>query len=110
MRMNKFVGIILLAVFAVLLGGEGCAQQKAQNPPVEETVSIKGKIGYTKPLGGYFVDGQEPSEGYMIVNRNLKLLEKLYKSGKSITVQGYYAGSADRLFIEKIDGQPYKAE
>jgi len=41
------------------------------------------------------------------MNQNLKVLEPLFKSGKTVTIEGRIVRGAEYLFIEKIDGQPY---
>jgi hypothetical protein len=110
MTTNRFVGIILVLAGLLVFGSTGCAQQGIQKQSSEGTITIKGKIDYMKPLGGYYLNGEDPREGYMIVNRNPKLLEELFKNGKTINVEGHFTGSADHLFIEKIDGKPYKGE
>jgi len=46
----------------------------------------------------------------MVVNPNPKFLGQLSKSGKIVTIQGRMEGGADLLFIEKVDGKPYRGE
>jgi hypothetical protein len=44
------------------------------------------------------------------VNGDPKLLDGLLKSGRTVTIEGREAMGADRLFIEKIDGQSYPSK
>ena len=45
----------------------------------------------------------------MIVNQDTQWLEKLLKNGKRVTIEGRLRG-AEFLFIEKIDGKPYRGK
>jgi len=108
MKRLTVVGIVLcLSIFALAafsVAAEKAAPQKADEPKV----TLTGKIGYMKNLGGYFLKGENPPEESMIVNQNKNVLDTLFKSQKTITVVGHYTIGADHLFIEKIDGKPYK--
>ncbi len=97
--------IVMVASLAVAQGqtkGQGTKGQIDKGQPV----TVKGKIAYMKSLGGYFVNGEDPAGEFMIVNQDPKLLEKLSKSGKKVTIIGRLRG-ADFLTIEKIDGLRY---
>jgi hypothetical protein len=96
------LSIFVLAAFSIAADKAG--SQKAEEPKV----TLTGKIGFMQNLGGYFLKGENPPEESMIVNQNKKVLETLFKSQKTITVVGHYTIGADHLFIEKIDGKPYK--
>jgi hypothetical protein len=108
--MKRFIvaGIVLCLSVLVLAAFSAEAQKAGSQKAEEPKVTLTGKIGYMKNLGGYFLKGENPPEETMIVNQNKKVLDALFKSQKVITVVGHYTVSADRLFIEKIDGKPYK--
>ncbi len=78
--------------------------QKAEEPKV----TSYGKNRLHEEPGRLSVKGENPPENCFVVNPNKKVLESLYKSQKTITVVGHYTIGADHLFIEKIDGKPYK--
>jgi hypothetical protein len=116
MNIKKLTRIILVLAVGTLFATVACAQRPAQSPgtgamKIEGAkVTIKGKIGYMKSIDGYVVQGEAPPDELFIVNQDPKLLEKLMKSGKTVTVEGHYTIGADHLFIEKIDGKAYKGK
>ena len=57
-------------------------------------------------LGGYFVRSLDPSEEFIITDRDPKLLEELSRSGKILTIGGRIDLNlgAEYLVIEKIGG------
>ncbi len=105
-------GILLLIGFFVMIS---CAQPGAQNRkgenPIPEgpKITVKGKIGFMPQLGGYFVQGLEPGGEMIIVNKNPQVLEGLFRSRATVTVEGRIVRGAEYLFIERIDGQPYRS-
>jgi hypothetical protein len=108
MKRFTVAGIVLcLSIFALAafsIAADKAGSQKAEEPKA----TLTGKIGFMQNLGGYFLKGENPPEESMIVNQNKKVLDALFKSQKTITVIGHYTIGADHLFIEKIDGKPYK--
>jgi hypothetical protein len=85
------------------------AQQKTGSQKAgEPKVTITGKIGYMKNVDAYVVKGENPPDEVFVVNPNNKVLEALYKSQKTIVIVGHYTIGADHMFIEQIDGKPYK--
>ncbi len=56
---------------------------------------------------GYYVQGEDPPGELLIVNPNAKQLASLMKKGNTVKIEGYRTISADRLFVEKIDGKKY---
>ncbi len=101
--------LVVLTIF-------GCSQMSTQNQgiinvnPEGSNITIKGQIDYNNALGGYFVKGEEPGGEYFIMNENPKSLEPLFKSGKTLIIEGRIVRGAEYLFIEKIDGHPYQGE
>jgi hypothetical protein len=100
---------IVLCLSVLILAASLVEAQKAGSQKAEETkVTLTGKIGYMKSVAAYVVKGENPPDAVFVVNPNKKVLETLYKSQKTITIVGHYTIGADHLFIEKIDGKPYK--
>jgi len=111
MNHQSLIRIILSLLVVTLVACSGMTQRPAESTKPEGfPITLKGKIDYMKNLGGYFVLGDLPTKEYFIVNQDLKLLEALYKSGKTITIEGRIVRGAEYLFIEKIDGQPYRGK
>jgi hypothetical protein len=82
----------------------------AQGPTKGEPVILKGKIDYMDRMGGYYLQTEKPPTALWIDNQNPKLLKKLQKAGKTLTIEGRFTVGADHLFIEKIDGKPYSSK
>ena len=108
MKRFTVAGIVLCLSIFVLAAFSVAAEKAAPQKAAEPKVTLTGKIGYMKNLDAYLVKGENPPEESMIVNQNKKVLDALFKSQKTITVVGHYTIGADHLFIEKIDGKPYK--
>ena len=113
MKILRLVGILLALSLAMSLAFAACAKPQA---PIQGTatltpegpqITVEGKIEYWKNLNDYVFIGPRT---YFIINQDRKLLEELFKTGKTITIEGRRTGGADYLFIEKIDGQPYGAK
>ncbi len=111
MEYKKLMGIILAVSVITFVACSGVAQR-----PVETAnqggspLTVKGKIDYMKNLGGYFILGDVPAREYFIENQDPKLLEALYKSGKIVTIEGRIVRGAEYLYIDKIDGKPYRGK
>jgi hypothetical protein len=108
--MKKFL------VFAVLLslalacpvlaqGPKAGAKQSAPAAAKPMTMIITGKIA--KGEQGYIIQGQKPPELFTILNPNPKVLDKLVKSGKTMTVEAVSV-MGDNINIKKINDKPYK--
>ena len=111
MNYRRLIRIILSLLFIIMVACSTVGQKPAEpTKPEGIPITIKGKIDYMKNLGGYFVLGDVPAREYIIMNENLKVLEELYKSGKIVTIEGRIVRGAEYLFIEKIDGQPYRGK
>jgi len=108
--MKRFyvTGIVLCLSVFILAAFSAEAQKAGPQKAEELKVTVTGKIGYMKNLDAYIVKGENPPDQCFVVNPNNKVLEALYKSQKTVTVVGHYTIGADHLFIEKIDGKPYK--
>jgi hypothetical protein len=109
MKRKEFVSVIVAVLFVLAAAlSTGLAQEKAADMGMQK-IKVKGKIGYAESLGGYYVMGENPPSEIFIVNPDKKILEKLKKSGKTVTIEGRLTISADHLMIEKINGKKYTA-
>jgi hypothetical protein len=106
--MKKKNLLIQTAVLLLLLlaAGTVLAQGSAMNKDSQK-VTMKGKIGYMEQSRVYLVICENPPDEVFIVNPNKKVLDKLKKSGKTVTIEGHYTIGADHLMIDKIDGKKY---
>ena len=108
--------IVLVLTAITFFALAGCAQQSVQAQgaasviPEGSKITVKGKIDYWKNLSDYVVIGEEPPRTFFIVNQDPKIMEELFKSKKTITVEGRRTTGADNIFIEKIDGQAYQGK
>ena len=114
MKKNILSMVVILSVVALaasigFAGGPAPEKGSAQAAKGEPVV-IKGKVDFVQAVDRYFVRAEQPHTDLMVVNPNPKFLGQLSKSGKNVTIQGRLAGGADLLFIEKIDGKPYRGE
>lgn len=105
-RKNFMVSAValLLLLFAA---GIVFAQAPAAGKDATQLVTMKGKIGYIERSGEFTVIGENPPSVVLIVNPNKKVLDKLKKSGKTVTIEGHFTIGADHLMIDKIDGKEY---
>ena len=111
MNYRRLIQIILSLLVVTMFACSGLTQKPAETTKTEGSpITIKGKIDYMKNLGGYFVLGDVPAREYLIINQDLKLLEALFKSGKIVNIEGRIVRGAEYLFIDKIDGQPYRGK
>jgi hypothetical protein len=113
--MKRLLLSVSLCLALVAVAANVPAQtQKGSSPDVikgqGEKVTMHGKIEFMKTMGGYFLNTENPHQEMIIVNQNPKMLEGFQKSGKKVTVKGHLTTGAEFLFIESIDGKPYKAE
>lgn len=109
MKSDKMTITFILLVSAVVLAAGVVIGQKpdAGNTLPKEKVILKGRIDFMPSLGGYYVKGEDPPTILFIENQNPRLLEEVFKSGKTVSIEGHLTVGADYLFIEKVDGRPY---
>jgi hypothetical protein len=98
---------IMVVSVTTVFAQKGVANSGSE--PVPKT-KVTGKIAFNQGLGGYYIKADNPPEEYMIKNPNPEVLKKLMESGKRVTIRGSFPGSADILFIERIDGKAYKGK
>jgi len=108
------ISVLLVFALVVWIAPLSCAQRPAQVQgaasvtPAGAKFTVKGKIDYWKNLNDYVIIGEEPPRTFFIVNQDPKMMEELFKSKKTITIEGRRTTGADNLFIEKIDGKRYQ--
>jgi hypothetical protein len=110
MKMAKLSQIVLVLAVIALSSGFPYAAAQAQKPAGEDTVpfSAKGTIANSQSMGGYYLKSEMPFGTFMIVNQNPKLLDKLFKQKKTVSIDGRLRGGAEFLIIDKIDGRKYR--
>ena len=59
-----------------------------------------------KVMGGYYLQGT--TEVYQIANKNPEVLEPLFKSGETVTIEAIASG--DLLTIQTINGKKYEGK
>jgi hypothetical protein len=113
--MKKYLFSIMVSLALIgLVAGLVLAQGQAQAPAAKtekverDQISLVGMIDF---IGGrYYMKSERPPSEFIIVNQNSSVLEPLYRGKKKVSIEGYTTIGADRLFIQKIDGQPYEGE
>ncbi len=91
----------------VLAQGQGPKAAEKQPAPAAQLMkmTITGKIA--KAEQGYIIQGQKPRELFTILNANPEALDKLVKSGKTVTIEAVSV-VGDNVNIRKIDGKAYQ--
>ncbi len=103
--------ILIAAILSLTLTGPVLAQgpKAAEKQPAPAAqpmkMTITGKIA--KAEQGYIIQGQKPPELFAILNANAKVLDKLVKSGKTVTIEAVSV-VGDNVNIGKIDGKAYR--
>ncbi len=111
MNRKSVIRIVLSLLFITMVACSTVGQKPAESTkPEGSPFTVKGKIEYMERMGGYFVHGFEPGGELFIVNQDPKVLGNLMKGGKTLTIEGRIVRGAEYLFIEKIDGQPYRGK
>ena len=116
MKPWNFRHVVLVLTAISFFAFAGCAQRSTQAPgsasvtPEGPKFTVKGKIDYWKNLNDYVLIGEEPPRTFYIMNQDPKIMEELFRSKKTITIEGRRTTGADNIFIEKIDGQAYRGK
>ncbi len=103
--------ILIASILALALAGLVLAQepQAVEKQPASAAqlmkITITGKIA--KAEQGYIIQGQKPRELFTILNANPEALDKLVKSGKTVTIEAVSV-VGDNVNIRKIDGKAYQ--
>jgi hypothetical protein len=108
MKYRRLRGTVIGLSVVVIVACSGMSHQPAETTRAEGSpITFRGKIAFMENMGGYFVLGDVPTGEYFIMNENPEVLDELYKSGKTVTIEGRIVRGPEYLFIEKIDGKPY---
>ncbi|MEW6418133.1 MAG: hypothetical protein AB1480_08435 [Nitrospirota bacterium] len=98
--------ILSLALASPVLAQGPKATEKQPAPAAQPMkMTITGKIA--KAEEGYIIQGQKPRELFTILNANPEVLDKLVKSGKTVTIEAVSV-VGDNVNIRKIDGKVYQ--
>jgi hypothetical protein len=112
MRLKKLLELLAAGVLAIALASAGALAQAAPqgNEPVVKPaprglqVTLKGKVKNLPAMGGFYFQG--PVEVYTIANKYPEVLEPLFKSGETVTIEA--SASGDLLTIQTINGKKYE--
>ncbi len=77
-----------------------------------QRVSLTGRIAYAQELGGYFLQSGKAGNK-IILNQDYDTLKGLAQSRRQVKVQGRVNPAdikARHIFIETLDGQPYRGD
>jgi hypothetical protein len=77
-----------------------------------QPVTLKARIGYSPRHGGYYVmnNPRLESGNKAILNQNYKVLKRLERRGRAVTIQGRVDPTnllATFIVIDRINGKPY---
>src|SRR5512147_3156616 len=97
---------VSVLVTLLFLAGTVFAQGPAAKKEIQK-VTMKGTIGYNEQSKVYYIVSENPPDQVFIVNPKRKVLDRLKKSRKRVTIQGHYTMGADHLAIDKINGKKY---
>jgi hypothetical protein len=113
--------IFLAALSLVLaLSNAGWAQVYVPDPDVYgkikgayQPLTLVARIGYNRNLGGYYIrNNRRYGFGHkVILNQNYRVLGRLAKSGRYVTINGKVSPlefRAGHVYIDSIDGRPYR--
>lgn len=110
MHGKKLLAILVAGALSLALATGAMAQaapkaggSKARVRQPLKQITVKGKINKMRIMGGYYI--RSKPEVYKITNQNPKVLDDIFKSGKTVTIVAKPHG--DYLEIISIDGQPY---
>jgi hypothetical protein len=112
--MRRLLALLAAGILAIALTSAGAlAQTAAQgNDPVVKPaprglqVTLPVQVKKMKAMGGYYLQGKP--EVYKIANKNPDVLEPLFKSGETVTIEAIASG--DLLTIQTINGKKYEGK
>jgi hypothetical protein len=117
--MMRQVTILMVVVLVALAASSALAQQYIPDPDVRgkindarQRLTLTGRIAYAQELGGYFLQSGRAGNK-IILNQNYPVLKEIAQSRREVKVQGRVNPvdiKARHIFIETIDGQPYKGD
>lgn len=104
------IGILMILALAAAFACT-TVQPIAGTPGLDgEKVTIQGKIAFMEKLGGYYIQSEGLSGEFIIDNPDPIFLGELFKSQKTLLIEGHYTIGAEHVFIEKIDGKSYRGK
>jgi len=114
MRLRRLLPVLAAGVLAIALTSAGAVAQTAPrgNEPVVKPrpkglqVTLQARVKNLKAGGGYYLQGV--TEVYKIANKNPEVLEPLFKSGETVTIEALASG--DLLTIQTINGKKYEVQ
>lgn len=103
----------------LVLSSVGLAQPYIPDPEVYgkirgayQPITLVARIGYNRDLGGYYIKNN-PRYGFgskVILNQNFKVLGRLARRGRYVTIAGKVSPlefRANHVYLDRIDGRPY---
>ena len=111
--------LILVVAVSLLLAGPAWARRYIPDPDTSaklrtatQPITLVARIGYSPQHGGYYVmnNPREQSGNKVILNQNYKLLKRLHRRGRAVTIQGRVDPTnflATYILIDRINGRPY---
>ena len=114
MRLRKLLALLAAGALAIALTSAGALAQPASqgNGPVVKPqsrglqVTRKARVKNMKAMGGYYLQGV--TEVNKIANQIPEILEPLFKSGETVTIEALASG--DLLTIQTINGKKYEVK
>ncbi len=114
MRLRRLLALLAAGMLAIAFTSAGVLAQAApqgNNPVVKPQprglqVTLQVKVKNLKVMGGYYLQGK--TEVYKIANKNPEVLEPLFKSGETVTIEALASG--DLLTILTINGKKYEVQ
>ena len=112
MRLRRLLALLAAGLLLIALTSAGALAQAApqgKDPGVKPAprglqVTLQVKVKNLKVMGGYYLQGTP--EVYKIANKNPEILEPLFKSGETVTIEA--SASGDLLTIQTINGKKYE--
>lgn len=112
MKLRRLLAILAAGVLAIAFASAGALAQAAPQgndpvvkpPPRGLQVTLPVRVKNLKVMGGYYLQGK--TEVYKIANKNPEVLEPLFKSGETVTIEARASG--DLLTIQTINGKKYE--
>jgi hypothetical protein len=114
MRLRKLLAVLAAGALATTFASAGALAQAAPqgnepvvNPrPMGLQVTLQVRVKNLKAMGGYYLQGT--TEVYKIANKNPEVLEPLFKSGETVTIEARASG--DLLTIQTLNGKKYEVK
>ena len=114
MKFRRLLAVFAAGVLAIAFASSGALAQAAPpgNEPVVKPaprglqVTLQVKVKNMKRMGGYYVQGT--TEVYQLANPNPEVLEPLFKSGETVTIEA--SASGDLLTIQTLNGKKYEGK